>query len=179
MPTLIVPVAYAGPVDTEGSTTYPMKTTWYANNLAELPVLHRWKTQSRLTRDSHDTGCSEVISELQRAMHFGHKNGDGQYFSLLTAQGVGGYAYQNCVFGQEFESFSNKGPVIESGMNTLNSLVTLRLNFNNNANSPYPNTFKAITDTTGYSDAVYLKVFCLYDVFLTIDPSTGIMRTEF
>jgi hypothetical protein len=27
--------------------------------------------------------------------------------------------------------------------------------------------------------AVYLKVFCLYDVFLTIDPKTGIMRTEF
>jgi hypothetical protein len=175
----IIPVAYAGPVDTRQLLPpIPMKTTWYANNLQSYQFFIDGKPNPASPVFLR-TGCSEVISELQRAMHFGHKNGDGQYFSLLTAQGVGGYAYQNCVFGQEFESFSNKGPVIESGMNTLNSLVTLRMNFNNNATSPYPNTFKGITDTTGYSDAVYLKVFCLYDVFLTIDPKTGIMRTEF
>ena len=53
------------------------------------------------------------------------------------------------------------------------------MNFNNNTTSPYPNTNKALDNADGYSDAVYLKVFCLYDVFLTIDPKTGIMRTEF
>jgi hypothetical protein len=80
----IVPYAYAGPVGyCRYKRTYPMKTTWYANNLLratssssmENPILpHPWSLR---------TGCSEVISELQRAMHFGHKNGDGQYFSLL------------------------------------------------------------------------------------------------
>ena len=40
------------------------------------------------------------------------------------------YLDQNFVLGQEFETFSNKGPVIESGLNTLNSLMTLHLNFN-------------------------------------------------
>jgi hypothetical protein len=106
------------------------------------------------------TGFSENISELQRALHFGHKSGDGMYMSLLADAGVGSYKHQNFVLGQEFESFSNKGPVIESGMNTLNSLVTLRLNFD------------------AATEASYLKVFCLYDAFLTITPATGIMRTE-
>ena len=63
-----------------------------------------------------------------RALHFGHKSGDGNYLSLLTDHGA--YLDQNFVLGQEFETFSNKGPVIESGLNTLNSLMTLHLNFN-------------------------------------------------
>lgn len=174
----IIPYAYAGPLGAVATTTYPMKSTWYANNMQCYQFFIDGKPNPASPVFLR-SGCSEVVSELQRAMHFGHKNGDGQYMSLLTAQGVGAYAAQNCIFGQEFESFSNKGPVIESGMNTLNSLVTLRLNFNNNANSPYPNTSKAADNTDGYSDSVYLKVFCLYDVFLTIDPKTGIMRTEF
>ena len=33
--------------------------------------------------------------------------------------------------GMEFESFNGKGPVIESGYNTLNSTLTLRLDFDN------------------------------------------------
>jgi hypothetical protein len=174
----LIPFAYAGPLNTEGSVSYPMKTTWYSNNLQSYQFFidGRPNPASPVFLRS---GCSEVVSELQRAMHFGHKNGDGHYMSLLTAQGLGAYAVQNCIFGQEFESFSNKGPVIESGMNTLNSLVTLRMNFNANRNSPYPNSSDVPTSTTQYSDQVFLKVFCLYDVFLTIDPKTGIMRTEF
>ena len=31
--------------------------------------------------------------------------------------------------GQEFESLNRSGPVIESGYNTLNSTLTLRLDF--------------------------------------------------
>ena len=175
--TSIVPVAYAASNGT-APTTFPMRTTWYANNLQSYQFFIDGKPNPASPVFLR-TGCSEVISELQRAMHFGHKNGDGQYFSLLASQGVSGYATQNCIFGQEFESFNNKGPVIESGMNTLNSLVTLRLNFNSNASSPYPNSSKTITNADGYSDAVYLKVFALYDAFLTIDPKTGIMRTDY
>ena len=177
----LTPFAYAGSEGLTGavsSVKFPMRTTWYSNNLQSYQFFIDGKPNPASPVFLR-TGCSEIISELQRAMHFGHKNGDGQYFSLLAAQGIGGYVTQNCIFGQEFESFSNKGPVIESGMNTLNSLVTLRMNFNNNATSPYPNTSKLVTNTDGFSDSVYLKVFCLYDVFLTIDPKTGIMRTEF
>ena len=56
-------------------------------------------------------GFSENLAELSRALHFGHKSGDGQYLSLLEEEGV--YMDQNFILGQEFESFSQKGPVIE------------------------------------------------------------------
>ena len=54
------------------------------------------------------------MAELSRALHFGHKSGDGQFLSLLEEEGV--YMDQNFILGQEFESFSQKGPVIESGI---------------------------------------------------------------
>ena len=74
---------------------------------------------------------------------------------------------------QEFESLSQKGPVIESGINTLNSLLTLRLNFNTALHVP-----NVVNVQNGNYEACYLKVFCLYDTFLSITPGTGIMRTE-
>ena len=63
----------------------------------------------------------ENTAELSQALHFKHKNGDGCYFSLLTDHGS--YLDQNFVLGQEFKMFSNKGPVIASGLTTLNSLL--------------------------------------------------------
>ena len=95
--------------------------------------------------------------------------------------------------GMGFESFNGKGPVIESGYNTLNSTITLRLDFDNtgsfknvppavtvggNSAPTYVNTL-----ANGYYNlngpiACYLKVFCLYDCFLTMDDDTGVMRTE-
>ena len=137
-----------------------MKTSWHTNNLDN----YQFFVDGKPTPASPvyiRPGFSENIAELQRALHFGHKNGDGQYLSLLADAGIGSYQDQNFVLGQEFESFSNKGPVIESGMNTLNSLITLRMNFN-----------------TQTAEPAYLRVFCLYDAFLTIAPSTGIMCTE-
>ena len=138
-----------------------MKTTWFWNNLNSYQFFIDGKPTPASPVYCR-TGFTETICELQRALHFGHKSGDGMYLSLLNDAGVGSYQEQNFVCGQEFESFSNKWPVIESGMNTLNSLVTLRLNFGNGGNW----------------EACYLKIFCLYDEFLTINPSTGIMRTE-
>ena len=71
---------------------------------------------------------------------------------------------------QEFNTFSNK--IIESGLNTLNSLQTLCLTFN--VGMAYQGS-AAVNRTYEPS---YLKVFCLYDNFLTITPGMGIMRTK-
>ena len=145
-----------------------MKTSWFWNNLNSYQFFIDGKptpaspVQVRL-------GHSENLAELSRALHFGHKSGDGQYLSLL--QDVGNYTDQNFILGQEFESFSQKSRVIESGMNTLTSLITLRLYFNSG-------TAYYGVNTTGSAEACYLKVFALYDTFLTITPGTGIMRTE-
>ena len=62
--------------------------------------------------------------------------------------------------------------MIESGLNTLTSLITLRLNFNSTA------TYLGAAGVNGNPEACFLKVFALYDTFLTITPGTGIMRTE-
>ena len=77
--------------------------------------------------------------------------------------------------GQEFESLNRKGPVIESGYNTLNSALTLRLDFDNTggkqppsaacvAGLMLPSVTQALTPV-----GCYLQVFCLNDSFLTID----------
>ena len=62
-------------------------------------------------------------------------------------------------------------PLERSGTNTmyLYRLITLRLNFNPTA---------SYFGVNGNPDACFLKVFALYDTFLTITPGTGIMRTE-
>ena len=102
---------------------------------------------------------------------------------------------QNFILGQEFESFSQKGPVIESSVNTLNSLLTLRLTFNQgrfyqgttsqtlsgtanlSGTAPAANTASTFY-SNGNPEACYLKMFALYDTFLTITPGAGIMRSE-
>ena len=148
-----------------------MKTSWFANNLAN----YQFFLDGKPTPASHvnvTIGFSETLAELARALHFGHKSADGNFLSLLEDNGS--YMEQNFVLGQEFESFSQKGPVIESGVNTLNSLLSLRLNFNTSTHvAGFPGTIQI-----GIYEQCYLKVFCLYDSFLSITPGTGIMRTE-
>ena len=106
-------------------------------------------------------GPSEGIAELSRSLHFGHKTADGSYLSLLAPNYIDEYYQRNCIFGQEFESFSQKGGVIESGMNTQGSNVSLRLSFG-----------------SGTSEAANLRVFCMYDVFLAMSPGDGDVRIE-
>ena len=48
---------------------------------------------------------SEIFAKLASALHFGHKNADGNYLSLLEYNGA--YMEQNFVLGQEFESVRN------------------------------------------------------------------------
>ena len=61
-------------------------------------------------------GFSECLTELARGLHFGHKSADGNFLSLLEGNGV--HQEKNFALGQEFDSFSQKGPVIESGIST-------------------------------------------------------------
>ena len=68
------------------------------------------------------------MAELARALHFGRSSADGNYLSLLENNGA--YVKHNFILGQEFESFSQKGLVIERGIHTLNSPLSVRLNFN-------------------------------------------------
>ena len=146
-----------------------MQTSWFWNNLQT----YQFFVDGKPTPASPvyvRPGFSENIAELSRALHFGHKNGDGAYLSLLTDHGA--YLDKNFVLGQEFETFSNKGPVIESGLNTLNSLMTLRPNFNVGYN------YQGTSNVNGSYENCYLKVFCLNDNFLTITPGTGIMKIE-
>ena len=147
-----------------------MKTTWFWNNVANYQFFLDGKPTPASPVNVR-IGHSENIAELARALHFGHKSADGNYLSLL--EDVGTYMEQNFILGQEFESFSQKGPVIESGINTLNTLLTLRLNFNTALHVP-----NVANVQNGNYEACYLKVFCLYDTFLSITPGTGIMRTE-
>ena len=61
--------------------------------------------------------------------------------------------------------------MIESGLNTLTDLITLRLNFD-------PTAQYFGDNVNGNPEACFLKVFALNDTFLTVKPGTGIMRTE-
>lgn len=138
-----------------------MKTSFYPNNMKSYQFFVGGKPNPSVPIFMR-TGFSEVIAELSRALHFGHKSSDGSYLSLLGKSGVGCYNDGNCIFGQEFETFSNKGPMLESGMNTLSTDVAINLEFT----------------TAGSAFNSYLKVFCMYDVFLDIDKDTGIMKVE-
>lgn len=139
------------------------------------------------------TNQAEQMMELARACHVNQKTFNADHLSLMTGTADKNLAknMRNMIYGCEFESFSNKSNVIESGTNTLNSNVSLRMSF------AAENAYRSVVDPSGTTvNAWYstgdsagssytnvqrvknLRVFCLYDVFLLIDPGTGIMRTE-
>ena len=64
--------------------------------------------------------------------------------------------------GVELESFSNKDDTIESGANVLNNTVELRINYKN-------------TDAVNSYNLVF---FALHNIFIVIDPKTGITTVE-
>ena len=66
--------------------------------------------------------------------------------------------------GVELESFSNKDNTIKSGANVLNNKVELRINY-----------ATGITANFTYN----LVFFALQDIFIVIDPETGITTVEF
>ena len=156
-----------------------MKSSWFMNNIGNYqffidgrpspatPVLIKRNAQyvAALGIDFNGTSDlfpSEAVAELARAWHVGHKTFDNIHMSTMFSCAPKDYMMRNCIFGHEFESFSSKSSVIESGYNTLNASIQLRLAFDG---------------TSTY--ASNLRMYCLYDVFTVIDPQTGIIRTEF
>ena len=101
--------------------------------------------------------------------------------------------------GMEFETFNGKGPSIETWCNTLNSTLTLGLDFVNHFDNVENQTngnpacvteagAAACTPNNASSGTVvyqlnppipcYLKVFHICDCFLTMADHTGVMKTD-
>ena len=78
-----------------------LKTSWCQSNLGTYQFFVDGKPTPAPPLYVRN-GFSENMVELSRALYFAHKSGAGQHLSLLEEVGV----------GQEFESFSQKGPVI-------------------------------------------------------------------
>ena len=153
-----------------------MKSTFHHANLADY-VFYLDGKPTPATNVTVSKPYSEVVSELQRSWHLAHKQNGTEHLSLLCSElSHSDFPWRNFILGQEFESFSGKGAVIESGKNTLNSNVQLRLRFGTGG----AKLDTEPTDSTGTALTTHfeLKVFCLHDQFLTIEPSTGVMRTE-
>ena len=101
-------------------------------------------------------------------------------FSLICNTDLSDYRYRNFILGQEFQSFSNKEPVIKSGMNTINAQLSLKLTFDNTNTKKIPATVLVGGNELPPSEGLasmptgptncFLKIFCLYDVFLLIKP---------
>ena len=165
------------------------KSTWFDNGLSQYVFYVDGKPFPPAPVQVK-TGYSEALSQLGQALHIGNKGADGLYLSLLANASMDDYRSRNFILGQEFESFNGKGPVIESGYNCLNSTLSLRLDFDNtktipagvqangygasNPANPQVNNVNVLAAPV----ACYLKVFCLYDCFLSINDDSGVMRTE-
>jgi hypothetical protein len=120
---------------------------------------------------------NEAVAELLRAVHV--KLNDTNWPSLMrypdfltdytaptAGQGLGAAtswgAQSNLFFGVELESFNGKNNAIECGANVLNNNIELRFTFSTTSDNTYN-----------------LVVFGYHDVFIVIDPSTGITSLEF
>jgi hypothetical protein len=141
-----------------------MKAAWFQNNLSSYQFFIDGRPSPSSAVNVEDVGCySEAMTELARAWHVSQKTHDGQFLSLIPSDlGTDEWAKRNLIFGHELESFASKDNVIESGYNTMNSQVQLRT------------SHSTVTDYQ-----FNLRVYCLYDVFMTINPATGMIRTEF
>ena len=165
------------------------KTTWFDNCLSSYQFIMDGTNIGTGNPIPLRTEYSEAISELERSLHIGQKSADGNYLSLICNTDLSDYRYRNFILGQEFESFSNKGPVIKSGMNTINAQLSLKLTFDNtNATKKIPATVLVQGNALPPSESLesmptgpvscFLKIFCLYDVFLNIEPDKS-MKMEY
>ena len=186
--------AFYNGVENFDSFAYPQlnsdsKTTWFDNCLTSYQFIMDGSNIGSPNPTYLRKGYSEAITELERSLHIGHKSADGNYLSLICNTDLSDYRYRNFILGQEFESFSNKGPVIESGMNTINSQLSLKLTFDNEgAVKNIPSTVLCPGDALPASEydvsapngpaTCYLKIFCLFDVFLNLEPDKT-MKLEY
>ena len=110
---------------------------------------------------------TEVTAELLHAWHICLNDQDmetllqsGQVWDEYIASEN---SRSNFYMGVELESFSNKDDTIESGAIVLNNNVKLCINY------------KQANATNTYN----LVFFALHDIFIGIDPETGITTVEF
>jgi hypothetical protein len=116
---------------------------------------------------------NKQFSELMRAWHVRLQDSDwptlitnstaaaGLNPCILADYTANSLCKSNMVYGVELESMSNKNNVIESGANTLNTNVEIRMNM------------------AAATNAQNIVFFALHDVFIVIDPDTGITSLEF
>jgi hypothetical protein len=82
---------------------------------------------------------------------------------------LGSFNQQSDIFfGVELESFSGKNDTIECGANVLNNNIELRFTFNSIINS-----------AIGIYSAYNCYVYGYHDVFIVMDPLTGVTTLEF
>mmetsp|Transcript_5361 Transcript_5361/g.8810 ORF Transcript_5361/g.8810 Transcript_5361/m.8810 type:complete len:516 (+) Transcript_5361:2278-3825(+) len=167
-----------------------MKTSWMHNGLSEyqffMDGMPNPSTPVRVGRAQvgHQNyqktgfGRGEHMTELCRALHINQKSADGTFLSLLNGSpdGESGHLSRNMLFGGEFESFASRSSVIESGTNTLNSNLSLRMTFTKGNSWDPANS--GVPDATFADKYKNLRVYCLYDCFILMDPSTGSIRVE-
>mmetsp|Transcript_25362 Transcript_25362/g.31597 ORF Transcript_25362/g.31597 Transcript_25362/m.31597 type:complete len:335 (+) Transcript_25362:631-1635(+) len=148
-----------------------MKTTFVHNNLKDYQIyidgVPTPATPVKMGGGDSTTaaslGYSEMMAELSRALHFGHKSGDGDYLSLLAPNHFNEFLTRNFVCGFELESWGSKSDTMDTGMNTQNSVISLRLNFYGAGGTPAN---------------ANLRVWCMYDMFVAMTPNSGIIEIQ-
>lgn len=119
---------------------------------------------------------SEAVAELLRAWSVGPK--DGGFPTMLTLDAYGEDVKQvkkilqqptDTIFAVDMESFSSKSSLMDSGVNVRNSSLQFEGTFGT-PNSP--------RDKEEWGERQTINFFCLYDTYVAIDPTTGMVSYE-
>jgi len=160
------------PTTTEGfvsaSSAYKWHTTNYQLFVGSVAIPTTPVQVQALGNTCSQGTFTEVTAELLRSWHI--RLNDQDMTTLLDPTKVwdeyqaGHNCRSNFFMGVELESFRSKDDTIKSSANVLNNNVELRINY-----------ASAITANFTYN----LVFFALYDIFIVIDPETGITTVEF
>lgn len=119
---------------------------------------------------------SEAVAELLRAWSVGPK--DGGFPTMLTLDAYGEDVKQvkkilqqptDTIFAVDMESFSSKSSLMDSGVNVRNSSLQFEGTFGT-PNNP--------RDKEEWGERQTINFFCLYDTYVAIDPTTGMVSYE-
>jgi len=119
---------------------------------------------------------SEAVAELLRAWSVGPK--DGGFPTMLTLDAYGDDVKQvkkilqqptDAIFAVDMESFSSKSSLMDSGVNVRNSSLQFEASFGT-PNDP--------RDKQEWGERQTINFFCLYDTYVAIDPTTGMVSYE-
>ena len=120
---------------------------------------------------------TEAYSELMRAWNVAHKTLDAP--TLIKVEDYNENMKWNalkflqqpssCVYGIDLESFAAKNNVMDSGINTRNTIFRIVINF------------RAATtrDLLEWGSACTIRFYCLHDMFVSINDMDGSVVSEF